>query len=217
MQTTMFHYTNRKGTTYYLHCRANRGGSPRYTLNRNKEGALAELPPGLEVVENVNGQVSARQIRPRQITDAEEAIVRSGLVKHGLDAYRIEVKNGDLTIFAPGMDSAEVAAKLHPFKGLPAGIGAALEASVREQLGDAAVEEYLRDRESKVRKNLEKIMRYEPVLRFRLASRKTRLFDVARVTYRGQNGWHLLDEATIASGVKRYVPHLGKESFFELV
>lgn len=213
----MFHYTNRKGVTYYLHGHTGRGGSVRYTLKRDREGALPELPPGYEVVENVNGQVSARQIRPRKITDEEEAIVLSGLAQHGLDTWQIEVKGNDLTIFEPDTELLNSASDFNPLKDLPGDIGNRLEAMAREQFGDDAVNDYLRERQSQLRKSLEEAMRYEAVMRFRLVAPKRREFEVARMTYSGHGGWYPLDFTSLEEGVKKFVPHLGKDSFFELV
>jgi hypothetical protein len=98
-----FEYTNRKGVPY-LHALPGRAGTTQYTLKRPKEGALAELPAGYEVVENVNGQASIRRVRPRQITAEEEAEVRSKLAQHRLERYRLEVKDAQITIFEPDRD-----------------------------------------------------------------------------------------------------------------
>ncbi len=213
----MFHYTNRKGVKYYLHGQAGRGGSLKYTMKRDKEGARAELPSGYEVAENLNGHVSVRKIRPRRITAEEEAIVLSALAQHNLDAYRIEVKGNDLTIFEPDTDLLNVASDFNPLRNLPGDIGAQLEAMARQQVGDDAVNDYLRDRQSALRRSLEATMRYEPVMRFRLVDPKKREFEVERMTYSGHGGWHTLDFTTLAEGVKKYVRHLGQESFFELI
>ncbi len=40
---------------------------------------------------------------------------------------------------------------------------------------------------------------------------------VYRMTYRGHGGWHLLSAGPLGALAKRYVSHLGKESFFELL
>ncbi|HUU98024.1 MAG TPA: hypothetical protein VM487_20005 [Phycisphaerae bacterium] len=212
-----FQYTSRKGVSYYLHGRPGRGGTTRYTLKRSKEGALAELPPGYEVVENVNGQASVRRARPRQISVQEEAVVQSGLAQHGLDAYRLEVKDGQITIFEPDRDPAAIAIEFNPLDMMPAGIGKWVEAMARARFGDAAMDQYLRERKERLRQQLESTTRYAPVLRFKLVDRKRLLFEVARMTYRGEGGWHALAIMPLATAVKKYVKHVGRDSFFELM
>ncbi len=212
-----FQYTNRKGVSYYVHGHAGREGTMRYTLKRSKVGALAELPPGYEVVENVNGQASVRRARPRQISAEEEATVRSGLAQHGLDTYRLEVKDSQITIFEPDRDPAALATEFNPFDMMPAGLGQQVEAKLGKRLGDAAMDRYMREHEERLRQQLEKTTRYAPVLRFGLVDRKRRLFEVARMIYSGEGGWHALDIMPLATAVKKYVRHLGRDSFFELI
>lgn len=213
----IFEYTNRKGVTYYLHAHPRRGGTTQYTLKRSADGALAELPAGYEVVENVNGQVSVRRFRSRHITAEEEAEVRSSLAQRGLDAYRSEVKDAQITIFEPDRDPDEFAAEFDPFDMMPAGIGEQVKAMARERFGDATLEEYLTERRERLRQRLQETTRYSPVMRFRLADRERRLFEVARMTARGEGGWHVLDILPLAAAVKRYVKHVGRDSFFELI
>jgi len=212
-----FEYTNRRGVSYYLHARQGREGAMCYTLKRSKEGAVAGLPPGYEVVENVNGQASVRRARPLQISADEEATVRSGLSRHGLATYRFEVRDGQITIFEPDRDPAEIATEFNPLDTMPAGIGKRVEAMLRERFGDAAVDQHVREHRERLRQQLEKTTRYAPVLRFRLVDRKRRLFEVARMTYLGEGGWHALDVLPLATAVKSYVKHLGRDSFFELI
>jgi len=212
-----FEYTNRKGVIYYLHARPGRDGATHYTLKRSKEGALGELPARYEIVENVNGQASIRRVRSRQITAGEEGEVRSSLTQRRLDAYRLEIKDTQITIFEPDRDPEEIAAEFDPFDMMPAGIGARVKAMAREQFGEAALEQYLTERRGRLRRRIEETTRYSPVMRFRLVDRKRRLFEVARMTYRGEGGWHALEVMPLAAAAKRYVKHLGRDSFFELV
>ncbi len=212
-----FEYTNRKGIIYYVHARPGRAGAMRYTLKRSKEGALSELPAGHEVVENVNGQPSVRRVRAHEITAEEEAEVRSNLVQRRLAAYRFEIKDAQITIFEPDRDLQEMAGEFSPFVVMPAGIGDRVKAMLGQRFGGAAVERYVRERQERLREALARAVRYAPVMRFRLVDRKRRLFEVARMTYRGEGGWHVLDVLPLAAATRRYVKHLGRDSFFELV
>ncbi len=213
----MFQYTSRKGVIYYLHGRIAGSGKMRYTLKRSAEGALSNMPPGYEVVENVNGQASVRRARPREITAEEEAVVQSALERQGLDAYRLEVKDDHITVFEPDRDPAAIASRFAPSSMLPSGIGRQLEGMVRKQLGDDAFDQCFRDRQEQFRSGIERTMRYAPVLQFKLIDKKDRRFMVARMTYRGEGGWHTLDVMQLAAAATYYIRHLGKDSFFDLV
>ena len=56
----MFTYVNKRGVAYYVHEMQTKAGTHRFVVRRMSEGALAELPDGMEIVENVNGQALAR-------------------------------------------------------------------------------------------------------------------------------------------------------------
>ena len=44
------------------------------------------------------------------------------------------------------------------------------------------------------------------------------MFVVERMCFRGRiDGWHGLDGGPLEKLVERYVPHIGKDSFFELM
>jgi hypothetical protein len=212
-----FEYINRKGVSYYLHGRPGRDGTTRYTLKRTKEGALAELPAGYEVVESVNGQASVRRTRVRHISPEEEAIVRYGLKRHDLSDYRLEIKGLDITVFEPDRDPAAIAAEFNPLEMMPAEISERVKAMVRERFGEEAVDQYIRERQRALREQVERTVRYSPVLRFKLVDRKNRVFEVARMTYRGEGGWHALDVLPLGTAVAKYVKHLGRDTFFELI
>ena len=177
LDMSVFEYINRKGVSYYLHARAGRDGTTRYTLKRTKEGALAALPAGYEVVESVNGQASVRRTRVRHISPEEEAIVRYGLKRHALSTYRLEIKGLHITVFEPDRNPAVLAAEFNPLKTMPAGIGARVEAMVRERFGEEVVDQYIRERQEALRRQVESTVRYASVLRFKLVDQKNRVFE----------------------------------------
>lgn len=215
MNMQRFEYTNRKGVTYHLHACRVREGTLRYTLKRSKEGALANLPAGYEVVENVNGQASIRRVRPRQITAEEETEVRSRLAQHRLDRYQLEVKGAQITIFEPDREPHDIVSEFDPFAMMPGGIGEQVKAMARRQFGAAALDQHIAARREWLRQRIEDTTRYAPVMRFTLTDRKRRLFEVSRMTYRGEGGWHALDVLRLGTAARRYVKHLGRGSFFE--
>lgn len=58
---------------------------------------------------------------------------------------------------------------------------------------------------------------YSPVLQFSLLDRGERTFEVRRMTYRGHGGWsHPVGQGPLRDLVRLTVPHLGKQSFYEL-
>jgi len=212
----VFSYTNRKGVTYYAHAQTTKTGKTRYLLKRSSEGALAELPEGYEVVENVNAQASLRRKRPRQITAEEQSEVQAALERHGLTDYRIEVKDDCITVFEPDRDPDEIAEAYDPLH-LGAGLTDTFKSMMRDQLGDEIVDQYIRQKKARLQEALRREMRFFPVLRFRLADADKRLFLAERMTYIGDGGWWPLQTLPLAKAVKRYVRHLGKDSFFELM
>ena len=60
---------------------------------------------------------------------------------------------------------------------------------------------------------------YTPMLRFALFDPKTRMFFAQRWCSRGSiDDWIFLDlPRPLAEQVQKFAPHLGKESFFELI
>lgn len=213
----MFSYTNRKGVVYYLHASTTAKGNTRYTMTRSAEGALAELPAGYEISENVNGQVSARRARPRQILEEEARLVQTCLREIGPAHHRMEVKGKQIVLFEPMSDIDAIAAMHSPFGGLPGDISDEVESMARSRFGSEAVDAYVEDRHRNAIERAEKRASYAPVLRFVLKNRKSRLFDVARMTYRGHGGWRWLDTMPLPKAARKYIKHLGKDSFFDLI
>jgi hypothetical protein len=187
-----FTYTNRKGRTYHLHRRETRNGKTRYVFAREPgEGAVEGIPEGYEVRENVNGIVSLARARPRKIGEEEEQAVRSVMARIGLDDYRVEVKDDAIVVFEPDRsrpELEEIIRFLGPFGKNP-----------------------------RVMDVLTKGTTYSPALRFVLVDEQARDFDVERMTYTGEAGWSWpLEQGSIADLAGSFLPHLGKDSFYEL-
>ncbi len=63
----------------------------------------------------------------------------------------------------------------------------------------------------------EEFLDYEGVLRFVLLDKKTRQFRVERLCYRSSvDGWMTLGTGHLGELAAAYLPHVGKESFFDL-
>ena len=212
----MFSYTNRREVTYYIHEVRTKAGGRRYTANRAAEGALPELPAGLEIVENVNGLVSVRTARARVILPLEEQLVQQALKKYGRVTYRAEVKGRYIVIHEPLRNAAEMAERFDP-EGFMAELGLNVGKMIRESVGKAAWDDYRRQKKEQVRQELERTMQYWPVLRFRIDDVKRRRFSAERMGYSGEGGWLGLDwDLTLDAACDQYVPLLGTDKLFEV-
>ena len=180
-----------EGRTYYLH-RRTRAGKSRYVFARTLgAGALDQVPEGYEVKETINGGVSLAMIRPQLITDLEKQAVQSAMAKLSLDEYRLQVRKKIVSVFEPDRRVADIRAGLDGR--FPFGPSAA---RVMDWVAAG---------------------NFRPVLRFILDDKRTRTFSVERMTYRGKGGWsHPLGWGKIADLAKKFLPHVGKESFYDL-
>jgi hypothetical protein len=185
--------TNRKSKTYYLHVGKTKKGNPRYHFSMEPPAELVkEIPEGYEIYENPNAQVFLRKIQPKEIMDQEIEIVESALKAHAKPTkYRVDVKGKVVTVFWTNQSG-----------------GAMGEFS--SFFGMARIEEFC-DRHA----------HFSPFLRFTLVDPQKRLFVAERFCFRGSiDDWmHLLGGGpdSLQTLVKRYVRHLGEESFYELM
>lgn len=186
-------HTNRTGKTYYLHQGTTKTGKPKYFFALRDEGNLVEfIPPGYEIYENPRGQVFLRKIRHQVITDEEVAIVEAGMRKYcRLERFIIDTKNNAITVYTPDQDVDELAKVLDKF-------------SVASK--------------TRAKQELEKFLTYSPMLRFVLIDKDRRLFETQRYSFLGSiDDWITLDYSNeLPKQVKKYVKHLGEESFFDL-
>ena len=209
----MLSYVNRRNVTYYAHLRTTRGGRTVYVMTRSSEGALEQLPPGMEIVENVNAQVSIRVHRTRNISAEEEALVLKALTKLKLERYRLEIKDREIIVCEPRYDCEATLNAVHDCLGSDLIIEMALQ-QVRSLVGDEHVDEYLKQRREEARVALQRDQDYEPVLKFTVSRQPGRRFTVERAKYSGEGGWFFVGVVTLEEAVNKYLPHVGKESFF---
>ena len=186
-------HKSRTGKIYYLHVTALNGGArPRYHFSRNRSGTLADtIPDGYEIYENIGGQVFLRRKLPQVITDEELASVNAALKRRPKGRfYLTEVKKHAIVIY---------------------------EAEDR-------TEEYLKmampwiDKD-RLREHAKESASYQAVMRFTLIDPEKRLFTAERYCFRGSvEDWIAISmsSAPLAAHLKRFIKHLGEESFFEL-
>jgi hypothetical protein len=186
-------FTNRKGKTYYLHVIKTKKGNPRYHFSVEPPTELVkEIPEGHEIYENPNAQVFLRKVLLKEIPDEElEVLERELTARAKSKKYRIDVKGKVLTVFwtnQRGGDMGEFASLF----------------------GMARLEEFC-----------DRYAPFSPLLRFTLVDGQKRLFVAERFCFRGSiDDWMSLIDGgpdSFETLVKRYVRHLGKESFYELM
>ena len=187
-------HTNRHGVVYYLHQRADKRGTVRFSFARDVgDGALAAIPEGYEVRETANGVVSLAKIEPRLISEIEERIVRAALPKQA------QTSAGAATV---GIAIYDVMTYEVEIRGATIFINEGKATGLANLLGRTAVGK----------------TRFSPVLRFDLTDEKTRRFSAKRMTYRGEGGWsHSVALGDLRAVVAETVARLGKDSFFELM
>lgn len=184
-------HINRKGQTFYLHQKATKKANLKYFFSMKRDGELVvSIPDGFEIYENPNAQVFLRKIQPKMITDDEIAVVEKGVREFArLPYYRVDVKKDIISVFVPDQNVGRLS-KAFPFA--------------------------LNGRD--VQGALSQVLTYSAMLRFVLIDDAKRIFVTQRYCFRGSiDDWiDIGGSDTLPKLVKRYVKHLGQDSFFEL-
>lgn len=231
-QDLAFSYINRKGHTYHIHEGVTKTGKPKYFVSRDGRNALAKVPPGFEVTEDVNAIVFIQRIAPKIIPDADVDVVRKKVAscKH-LVHYQVQTKRDQIIIYAPiGLDAVDDLDKsgmfsvidfLKPYAEKLGGIDVILERTAK-QAGftketllkidaEAAAEKKRKTRETYLQN-----IQFDAVLRFTF-DRLTNSYLCERRYYSGDGGWITLKAGKLAVLATKYIRHIGKESFYELI
>ena len=177
------------------------------------ERALDRLPHGYEVREGLSGRVTIGLTRPRQIHEIEESLVRDALQRLRPNAYACEVRGKSITIYASAHDGKCFAESLDAE--FSAGFAAALEEILERKFGKELADYF---RAERMRRDGDpKPRRFYPLLRFELVDERRRAFQVKRIYFSGDQDWLALERLPLTAAVLKYVPHLGRESFFGLL
>jgi hypothetical protein len=193
-----FQYTNRRGKVYHLQAKPRKNGAEGYSFTQKLTGtAVDSLPEGYEVYELPdNGQVFLRKIKPTEILPLEKQLTETALRQQAkLKHFIVEVDGNEIVIWLA--DS---------------GVGDTLPQIATDfGLGMLGAQQF--------RERLTLNSRYSKMMRFVLVDAAKRLFGVERWCFRGSiDDWFPLDFGKpLPALLKKYVPHLGKESFFELM
>ena len=187
-------YTNRKGKIFYLHRGTTKTGKPKYFFSMIREGTLVDfVPDGYEIYENPNAQVFLRRIQPKIITDEEFAVVENGMKEFSpVPYYKIDVKKNVIIVYTADQDVD----------------------SLSELLKFAPTEKSIRTEEL-----LAHSITYSPILQFMLIDETKRFFITRRYCFLGSiDDWiEIGNPDTLEKLVKKYVKHLGQDSYYELI
>lgn len=184
-------HTNRQGQLYYLHVGATKSGKLRYWFSMKADGDLVDpIPEGFEVYENPNNQVFLRKRKPQVVTPEEVAIVENGLKRFAPgENCIVDLRDEHIVVYHSDRIEfdSEILGRLFPFSAPPV-----------------------------------RYYHYTAVMRFTLADAKTRTFRAQRWCFRGSiDRWIDLplagNRGNLAGLVRKFAPHIGQESFFELM
>ncbi|WP_339137246.1 MAG: hypothetical protein WGN25_04445 [Candidatus Electrothrix sp. GW3-4] len=184
-------YVNRLEKTYYLHEGVTKTGKPRYYFSLKSEGKLLDnMPEGFEIYENPSGQVYCRKVPKKIITDEEVALVEQGMERFSkIEYYKIDVRQKTIRVFITNQDTDRILEIISSGSGL-----------------------------KEARKLLMLAIDYSPYMEFVLTDDKARLFIVRRYCFKGAvDDWTNVGEPDrLDELVKKYVRHLGEDSYYEL-
>jgi len=180
-------YKNCRGDTYFVRKTEGKKGVRYVCSTKESNNDLVQLPEDFELTENPNGKVVCRKKLQSLIT-CEEFISADKLVSQltNPDAVKLELKKKEIIIYAT--DPSRLM-----FLGMP---------SVNPNFSSRDI--------------FNKIAYFEAVLKFELFDSIERSFIAYRMTWRGDCDWMLLGKGKLDFLIKELVPHIGKDSFYEL-
>lgn len=206
-----FTYTNRDGATYYLHVVRGIDGRTYHVMRKTLEGAVERLPNGMEIRENVHGQVTVRRGRLARFTPMEERLLRAAMENLRPFAYLLDIDGNAATVYASAEDRKCFLESLDAE--FADGFAEALTKALTKRYSSELVEMF---RARRKRQNAKR-PRYYPLLRFVIEDKQERMFAVERVCFSGESSWIRLEVLPLSAAVMKYLPHLGRDSFFDLI
>jgi hypothetical protein len=190
-------YVNRRKKRNFLHQGATKTGKAKYYAS-SKDGPtrIDRMPDGHEFYEDPqSGIVTVRKTISTRILSIEKTQLETWTRKLAkIEHFLVEIKADSLIVYTPSNNLEEDAREWVSMR-----IGKSL----------AAIREILAERAS-----------YSAMFRFTLIDEDKRLFRAERWCYRGSiDNWFPLsgEGQTLEAMAREYLPHLAKESFFELM
>ena len=181
-------YTNSKGQVYLFREVTGKRGTQIVCSQKESADDLAAIPKTHEIIESPNGQVSCRKKMERDILP-EEIVFARNIVAELAGPKQVlftEIKQKALIIHFKETSGMDRIAKHLPFH-----CGADL---------------------SLLAANIP----FQPMLKLELSDKASRTFAAFRMCWMGEPDWMFLSDGTLPVLLNEYVPHIGKESFYEL-
>jgi hypothetical protein len=155
---------------------------------KESENDLSSIPETHEIVESPNGQVTCRKKEDSVFLLEEIAFVQDFCQKQKDPLVELLAEFKKDAIIIHYKDISRV-----------------------QELG-----QFLRCRLSEIDlRELSKSFNYEAVLKLELTNAESRLFTCFRMCWLGEADWMYLGSGPLPKLLKKYAPHIGKESFFE--
>jgi hypothetical protein len=193
-------YINRKDERYYLFEGKSKTGKPKFFCSKKTTASgvpVVKMPAGYEWREGpADGIVSVRKTRPTRIVPIEREMLAAQVRERaGLTTFLVDVAEDSLVVYLPDRNPDEVAGFFGRFFG-------------SSGANTVAMKDWTM-----------KHVRYSPMLRFVLDDVDARLFTDERWCFRGAiDDWiFVAGPAPLPKQIRNYVPHLGRESFYELM
>jgi hypothetical protein len=193
-------YFNRRKKRYFVHQGTTKTGKPKYYAS-TKDGAtrIDRMPDGYEFYEEPQSAiVTIRKMKPTRILPLERTRLEAwtrGLA--GIEHFIVEIDGDSLIVHTPGNGCND-----------PPG------SRIDEVYGKFGIDTTM------LRSIFAESASYSPMFRFTLIDEDRRIFSADRWCYRGGiDTWISLmgRNESLETLAREYLPHLAKESFFELI
>ncbi|HEY5315570.1 MAG TPA: hypothetical protein VIK18_23770 [Pirellulales bacterium] len=196
-------HVNRRGDRYFVLVGKTKTGKPKFYCSKKPGGTPAEsLPEDFEIHESPQtALVTVRKIRPTRLLSFERGQVVQAIEAYtDLEVFLVEAEGDALVVYTPDENAGRIIDLLEPTRLLA--LGGEQSPAVKE-----------------LRNSLIRWSNYSKMMRFELKDADRRCFSAERWCFRGSydNWWHLASPAPLQAQLDKYLPHLDKQSFFELL
>lgn len=191
-------YVNRRGDTYYVLVGKTKTGKPKYyTSKKPGQNSIETMPAGYEIHEDpADAQVRVRKTRPSRLLSGErEQVVQAVRELAHQQRFIVDVDGDSFIVYLSDADTDLAASQFgDSFNALLTGFRS-LQAQIEQH------------------------SRYTALLRLTLVDPDRRLFVAERWCFLGSidNWFPLSSGQKLGQLLDEYTPHLGQDSFYELI
>ena len=196
-------YQNRRGDTYFAHVKQTKTGALTYYAAKTRDAAKAAvLPTEFEFYENPTTAVSIRRKLVSDVTDVEHKAVSlavDALCTVALDTVKLDRTKSSLVVWLAG----------EPFTERDEADGMAPnKAAFPMRFASARLRQM----------QFMAVLRFTPVSPRETKAQATRQFFAERYCWRGSvDDWLPIGSGSLNQLLGNFIPHLGKDSFYELI